>query len=56
MVEAIGELIASIGHSVVNDSEYIDEKTETKSGLVRALYYLVPISILVGFYIWVVYY
>lgn len=56
MVDAIGEIVAAIGDSVAKDSEFMNTKSETKSVIVRVLYYLVPISLLVGFYIWTVYY
>jgi hypothetical protein len=54
MVDAIGELIVAIGDSVVN-SDSLNEKTETKSRIIRALYYIMPISLLTGFYIWTIY-
>ena len=43
MVDAIGELIVAIGDSVVN-SDSLNEKTETKSRIFHALYYLMPKS------------
>ena len=39
----------------VKDNEFMNTKSETKSIIVRVLYYLVPISLLVGFYVWTVY-
>ena len=55
MVDAIGEIVAAIGDSVVKDSEFMNTKSETKSIIVRVLYYVVPISLLVAFYVWTVY-
>ena len=56
MVEAIGEIVAAIGETVAKDSEFMNTKSENKPIIVRVLYYLVPISLLVGFYVWTVYY
>ncbi len=55
MVDAIGEIMAAIGDSVAKDSEFMNTKSETKSIIVKVLYYVVPISLLVGFYVWTVY-
>ena len=55
MVDAIGEIVAAIGDSVAKDSEFLNTKSKTKSIIVRVLYYVVPISLLVGFYGWTVY-
>lgn len=56
MVDAIGEIVAAIGETVAKDSEFLNTKSENKPIIVRVLYYLVPISLLVGFYVWTVYY
>ena len=55
MVDAIGEIMAAIGDSVAKDSEFMNTKSETKSIIVKVLYYVVPISLLVGFHVWTVY-
>ena len=55
MVDAIGEIVAAIGETVAKDSEFLNTKSENKPIIVRVLYYLVPISLLVGFYVWTVY-
>ena len=52
MVDAIGELIVAIGDSVVK-SDSLNEKTETKSPIIHALYYLIPMGILCGVYFYV---
>ena len=54
MVDAVGELIAAAGQAIVEDNKFLDDK---KSPLIlRVLYYLFPMSILTGIYIWVAYY
>tara|TARA_B100001778_G_C18189649_1_gene450676 strand:- start:181 stop:351 length:171 start_codon:yes stop_codon:yes gene_type:complete len=55
MVDAIGELLASAGHAIAEDSEFLKEKSETKSIVIRLAYYLIPMAILTGVYFWVVY-
>ncbi len=52
----IGDIVAAIGDSVVKDSEFMNTESKTKSTIIRVLYYLIPLSILVGFYSWTVYY
>ena len=52
---AVGELIAAAGHAIVEDNEFFKEKKRGHLFL-RVLYYLVPMSILTGIYIWVAYY
>ena len=52
---AVGELIAAAGHAIVEDNEFFKDKKKGHLFL-RALYYLVPMSILTGIYIWVAYY
>ena len=55
MVDAIGEIVAAIGETVAKDSEFMNTKSENKPIIVRVLYYLVPISLLVGFYVCLLY-
>ncbi len=55
MVDPISELVVAIGESVAKDSKFLNSKNKTKSRIIHALYYIVPISILAGFYIWTVY-
>jgi hypothetical protein len=55
MVDPISELVVAIGESVAKDSEFLNNESKTKSRIIHALYYIVPISLLVGFYIWKVY-
>lgn len=55
MVDPISELVVAIGESVAKDSEFLNTESKTKSRIIRALYYIVPISLLVGFYIWKAY-
>ena len=55
MVDAIGEILASAGQVMAEDSDFMKEKNEKKSVLFRLLSYVIPISILTGIYIWVVY-
>ena len=55
MVDPIYELVVDIGESVAKDSEFLNTESKTKSRIIHALYYIVPISLLVGFYIWKVY-
>lgn len=50
----VGDIVAAIGDAVVKDSDFMNTKSKTKSIIVRVLYYLVPITLLVGFYIWTV--
>ena len=49
------ELIAAAGHAIVEDNEFFKEKKKGHLFL-RVLYYLVPMSILTGIYIWIAYY
>jgi hypothetical protein len=51
-MDPIGEVIVAIGEAVSKDS-FSEEKEEPR--FVRALYYIVPISVLTGFYIWTIY-
>jgi hypothetical protein len=55
MVDPISELVVAIGESVTKDSEFLNTESKTKSRIIQALYYIVPISLLIGFYIWKVY-
>jgi hypothetical protein len=52
MVDPIADLVVAIGETVAKDSEFLNTKDKTKSGIIHALYYLVPISLLVAFYLW----
>tara|TARA_B100000405_G_C16671367_1_gene405964 strand:+ start:257 stop:442 length:186 start_codon:yes stop_codon:yes gene_type:complete len=52
---AVGELIAAAGQAIVEDNKFLDDKKKSPL-ILRVLYYLVPISILTGIYIWVAYY
>ena len=56
MVDPIVDIVTAIGDAVAKDSEFLNTKSKTKSAIIHVLLYLVPISILVGFYIWTVYY
>ena len=56
MVDAIGELLASIGQAAVSDDDLLNKKIDTKSPIIRVLYYLVPIAMLSGLYVWAAYY
>ena len=53
MAEAIGELIVAIGDAVAKDSDFLNEKSKTKSRIVHALYYIIPMGILCGLYFYV---
>ena len=55
MVDAVGELIAAAGQAIVEDNKFLDDKKKSPI-ILRVLYYLVPMSILTGIYIWVAYY
>ncbi|MBT4066275.1 MAG: hypothetical protein HOE76_03565 [Euryarchaeota archaeon] len=55
MLDPISELVVAIGESVAKDSEFLNTESKTKSRIIHALYYIVPISLLVGFYIWKMY-
>jgi len=55
VVDPLGELIVAVGDAVAKDSEFLNEKNETKSKFIRAMYYLIPMSILIAVYIWKVY-
>ena len=51
---AVGELIAAAGHAIVEDNEFFKDKKKGHLFL-KVLYYLVPMSILTGIYIWIAY-
>ena len=51
----LGDVIVAVGEAVVNSDALNEEESETKSIILKALYYIVPISLLVGLYIWKVY-
>ena len=53
MAEAIGELIVAIGDAVAKDSDFLNKKSKTKSRIIHALYYLIPMGILCGLYFYV---
>ena len=53
MVDAIGELFAAAGSSIADDSEFLNEQSKNKPILIRLLSYVIPMSILTGFYFWV---
>ena len=55
MVDAVGELIAAAGQSIVEDKKFLDDKKKSPL-ILRVLYYLVPMSILTGIYIWIAYF
>mgnify|MGYP005723635259 FL=1 len=55
MPDAVAEIIAAVGEAVTKDSEFMDEGEETTNPVVRVMFYLIPMSILTGFYIWTVY-
>jgi len=55
MVDPLGELMLGIGDAIAKDSDFLNSEEKTKSRIIHALYYIVPISILVGFYVWTVY-
>tara|TARA_B100000123_G_C25504366_1_gene329303 strand:+ start:179 stop:349 length:171 start_codon:yes stop_codon:yes gene_type:complete len=55
MVDAIGEILASAGQVIAEDSDFMKEKSERKSALFRLLSYVIPMTILTGIYLWVVY-
>ena len=52
---AVGEIIAAAGHAIVEDNEFFKEKSNGHLFL-RVLYYVVPMSVLTGIYIWIAYY
>ena len=52
---AVGEMIAAAGHAIVEENEFFKKKGRNHLFL-RVLYYLVPMSILTGIYIWIAYY
>jgi len=54
MVDAIGELLASAGHAIAEESEFLKEKSKNKSILIRVLSYVIPMAILTGIYFWVI--
>ena len=54
MVDPVSELVLAIGETVAKDSEFLNSESKTKSRIIHALYYIVPISMLVGFYVWTV--
>ncbi|CAI8157339.1 MAG: Uncharacterised protein [Methanobacteriota archaeon] len=54
-MSVLGEAIVAVGEAVVNSDVLNEKDSETKSIILRVLYYVVPISLLVGFYIWKVY-
>ena len=51
----MAEIIAAVGEAVRKDSEFMDAGEETTNPVVRVMFYLIPMSILAGFYIWTVY-
>ena len=55
MVDPISELVVAIGETVAKDSEFLNSESKTKSRIIHTLYYIVPISMLAGFYVWTVY-
>ena len=55
MVDPISELVVAIGESVAKDSEFLNSENKTKSRIIHTLYYIVPMSILIGLYFWKVY-
>lgn len=56
MVDAvISEVIAAAGHAIVEENEFFKNKKKGRLFL-RVLYYLVPMFILTGIYIWIAYY
>ncbi len=55
MVDAIGEILASAGQVIAEDSDFMKEKSERKSTFFRLLSYVIPMTILTGIYLWVVY-
>ena len=56
MVDAIvGEAIAAAGHAIVEENEFFKDKKKGRL-FMRVLFYLVPMSILTGIYIWIAYY
>ena len=54
-MSVLGDVVVAVGEAVVNSEALNEVKPGTKSIIVKVLYYLVPISLLVGFYIWRVY-
>ena len=50
MPDAVAEIIAAVGEAVTKDSEFMDEGEETTNPVVRVMFYLIPMSILTGFY------
>ena len=52
MVDPIGEILVGVGEALTKDSEVLNPKKRTKSVFIRMLYYIIPMSIIVGFYIW----
>lgn len=55
MVDAVGELIAAAGQAIVEDNEFLEDKRKN-SLFLRILYYAIPMSILTGAYVWIVYF
>ncbi len=56
MVDPVAELVLAIGESVAKDNKFLNTQSKTKSAIIHVLLYLVPMSILAGFYVWIVYY
>jgi len=52
MVDPIGEILVGVGEALARDSEALNSKKQTKSVFIRMLYYIIPMSIIIGFYIW----
>ena len=52
MVDPIGEILVGVGDAIAKDNEFLNSEKKTKSILIRTMYYLVPMSILIGVYIW----
>lgn len=55
MVDVIADIVVAIGETVAKDNEFLNTKSKTKSAIIHVLLYLVPMSLLVGFYFWTVY-
>ena len=56
MVDAVGELLAAAGQAIAEDSEFLKEKCDKRPLFMRVMYYVIPMSILTGIYIWIAYY
>ncbi|GEM_PF-950410 len=53
MVDAVGELLAAAGQAIAEDNGFLKEKSAKRPLFMRVMYYVIPMSILTGIYIWI---